>query len=157
MLRKIQVLILVLRNVTSFPTFTNRNGNCSYFPVDIDALKLFSSFSQVKSKAGQQTKEQCWHERCLKCCMCRQTMTEKCYERDGRFYCSEDYYRFVCDTPSFLQDTPRLRSLRLRHLSVYLHFFPLGLGYDSKHCAFSEDHIGYQFLALVLAVFRQFL
>ena len=36
-----------------------------------------------------------WHENCLRCCDCDRILNEKCFHRDGQFYCEEDFYRFV--------------------------------------------------------------
>ena len=56
-------------------------------------VKLYM-YLQVKSnKLAGGISERCWHERCLKCCMCGKNMQNTCFEREGRFYCTHDYYR----------------------------------------------------------------
>jgi len=34
-----------------------------------------------------------WHEHCLRCSECHQRLTEKCYSRDGKLFCQQDFYR----------------------------------------------------------------
>ncbi|GAU98445.1 hypothetical protein RvY_09592 [Ramazzottius varieornatus] len=36
---------------------------------------------------------ECWHESCLKCQICRTQLRESCYKRDGKMMCREDYQR----------------------------------------------------------------
>ncbi|VDD94473.1 unnamed protein product, partial [Enterobius vermicularis] len=33
-----------------------------------------------------------FHENCLRCCSCDKNLEEKCYEKDGRFYCQTHYF-----------------------------------------------------------------
>ena len=56
---------------------------------------------QVRSMVDRSV-ERYWHERCLKCCMCGLQMTDRCYEKGGRFYCPTDYYRWDSTTCSLM-------------------------------------------------------
>ena len=35
-----------------------------------------------------------WHAHCIRCADCGQSLTEKCYTRDGKLYCQRDFYRY---------------------------------------------------------------
>ncbi|XP_054611106.1 LIM/homeobox protein Lhx1-like isoform X1 [Dunckerocampus dactyliophorus] len=34
-----------------------------------------------------------WHIQCVQCCDCKCTLTEKCFSREGRLYCKNDFFR----------------------------------------------------------------
>uniref|UniRef100_A0A3P9MNV2 LIM/homeobox protein Lhx1 n=2 Tax=Oryzias TaxID=8089 RepID=A0A3P9MNV2_ORYLA len=34
-----------------------------------------------------------WHVKCVQCCECKCSLTEKCFSRDGRLYCKNDFFR----------------------------------------------------------------
>ncbi|MED6269575.1 LIM/homeobox protein Lhx1 [Characodon lateralis] len=34
-----------------------------------------------------------WHIKCVQCCECKCSLTEKCFSRDGRLYCKNDFFR----------------------------------------------------------------
>ena len=34
-----------------------------------------------------------WHADCVRCFDCRKTLDEKCYAREARLFCREDFYR----------------------------------------------------------------
>ncbi|XP_068600880.1 LIM/homeobox protein Lhx1-like [Brachionichthys hirsutus] len=34
-----------------------------------------------------------WHIRCVQCCECKCTLTEKCFSREGKLYCKNDFFR----------------------------------------------------------------
>ncbi|XP_044079390.1 LIM/homeobox protein Lhx1-like [Siniperca chuatsi] len=34
-----------------------------------------------------------WHIKCVQCCECKCTLTEKCFSREGRLYCKNDFFR----------------------------------------------------------------
>ncbi|KAI0984304.1 hypothetical protein GJ496_004318 [Pomphorhynchus laevis] len=34
-----------------------------------------------------------WHAECVRCCICQQLLTEKCYTKTQRLYCRDDYFR----------------------------------------------------------------
>lgn len=45
-----------------------------------------------------------YHARCLVCCVCDDTLTERCYTRDGKVYCPGDFHRYAdpfCSSVSF--------------------------------------------------------
>ncbi|XP_066518140.1 LIM/homeobox protein Lhx1b [Hoplias malabaricus] len=37
--------------------------------------------------------DRAWHARCVQCCECKCTLTEKCFSREGRLYCRTDFFR----------------------------------------------------------------
>jgi len=39
--------------------------------------------------------DQSWHERCLQCCVCLQSLDRSCYIKDSQLYCKPDYDRSV--------------------------------------------------------------
>ncbi|XP_076348009.1 LIM/homeobox protein Lhx1-like [Tachypleus tridentatus] len=34
-----------------------------------------------------------WHTKCVRCCECESNLTEKCFSRDGKLYCRNDFFR----------------------------------------------------------------
>ncbi|XP_069001716.1 LIM/homeobox protein Lhx1-like [Embiotoca jacksoni] len=34
-----------------------------------------------------------WHIKCVQCCECKCSLTEKCFSREGRLYCKNDFFR----------------------------------------------------------------
>ena len=36
-----------------------------------------------------------WHASCVRCVDCNLPLTEKCYSRDGRLFCRDDFFRLV--------------------------------------------------------------
>ncbi|XP_062341444.1 LIM/homeobox protein Lhx1-like [Osmerus eperlanus] len=34
-----------------------------------------------------------WHIQCVQCCECKCNLTEKCFSREGRLYCKNDFFR----------------------------------------------------------------
>ncbi len=39
--------------------------------------------------------DQAWHAKCVQCADCGMQLTEKCFSRDGKLYCREDFFRYV--------------------------------------------------------------
>lgn len=37
--------------------------------------------------------DQAWHAACVQCDDCQSRMTDKCFARDGKLYCKEDFFR----------------------------------------------------------------
>ena len=35
-----------------------------------------------------------WHSQCVKCQLCRRLLDDKCFFRDGKIYCRDDFYRY---------------------------------------------------------------
>ena len=38
--------------------------------------------------------ERPWHPHCVRCVDCGLRLAEKCFSRDGKIYCKEDFYRW---------------------------------------------------------------
>ena len=36
-----------------------------------------------------------WHDRCIRCCECKVVLKDKCFSRDFKLYCKQDFYRYV--------------------------------------------------------------
>lgn len=34
-----------------------------------------------------------WHTKCVQCCECKCNLTEKCFSRDGKIYCRNDFFK----------------------------------------------------------------
>ncbi|CAF89234.1 unnamed protein product, partial [Tetraodon nigroviridis] len=34
-----------------------------------------------------------WHVKCVHCCECKCTLSEKCFSREGKLYCKNDFFR----------------------------------------------------------------
>ncbi|XP_013862275.1 LIM/homeobox protein Lhx1 [Austrofundulus limnaeus] len=34
-----------------------------------------------------------WHAKCVQCCDCKCSLSDKCFSRDGRLYCKNDFFR----------------------------------------------------------------
>lgn len=39
--------------------------------------------------------ERGWHASCVRCCECLQPLTDKCFSRESKLYCRNDFYRWV--------------------------------------------------------------
>ncbi|KAG7240562.1 hypothetical protein INR49_026747 [Caranx melampygus] len=39
--------------------------------------------------------DRAWHVKCVQCCECKCNLTEKCFSREGRLYCKNDFFRPV--------------------------------------------------------------
>jgi hypothetical protein len=37
--------------------------------------------------------ERTWHQRCIQCSDCKLHLAEKCFSRDGKIYCKDDFFR----------------------------------------------------------------
>ncbi|KAJ8414057.1 hypothetical protein AAFF_G00066550 [Aldrovandia affinis] len=37
--------------------------------------------------------DRAWHAKCVQCCECKCNLTEKCFSRDGKLYCKNDFFR----------------------------------------------------------------
>ncbi|KAM6970382.1 LIM/homeobox protein Lhx1-like [Aplochiton taeniatus] len=37
--------------------------------------------------------DRAWHIKCVQCCDCKCNLTEKCFSREGRLYCKNDFFR----------------------------------------------------------------
>jgi hypothetical protein len=57
--------------------------------------------------------DRAWHQACIQCSDCKSNLNEKCYSRDGKLYCKEDFYRRYgpkcagCDQPILPSDLVR--------------------------------------------------
>ncbi|XP_009285803.1 PREDICTED: LIM/homeobox protein Lhx5, partial [Aptenodytes forsteri] len=38
--------------------------------------------------------DRAWHIKCVQCCECKCNLTEKCFSREGKLYCKNDFFRF---------------------------------------------------------------
>jgi len=34
-----------------------------------------------------------WHDSCIRCCICQEFLKDKCFSRDYKLYCKDDFYR----------------------------------------------------------------
>ena len=39
--------------------------------------------------------DRAWHSSCVACADCKTPLTEKCFSRDGKLYCRNDFFRWV--------------------------------------------------------------
>lgn len=37
--------------------------------------------------------DRAWHVKCVQCCECKCNLTDKCFSREGRLYCKNDFFR----------------------------------------------------------------
>ncbi|XP_059397096.1 LIM/homeobox protein Lhx1-like [Carassius carassius] len=37
--------------------------------------------------------DRAWHAKCVQCCECKCNLTDKCFSREGRLYCKNDFFR----------------------------------------------------------------
>jgi LIM homeobox protein 3/4 len=64
--------------------------------------------------------EQFFHMKCLKCAVCELKLDDKCFSRDGRVYCREDFFRqFGTKCSGCGNGIPPTESVRRAHHSVY--------------------------------------
>ncbi|KAF7244344.1 LIM/homeobox protein Lhx1 [Varanus komodoensis] len=36
--------------------------------------------------------DRAWHVKCVQCCECKCNLTEKCFSREGKLYCKNDFF-----------------------------------------------------------------
>lgn len=60
-----------------------------------------------------------WHKDCIKCCLCLKPLTEstKCFMKDNRLYCREDYIKYDCRLDN------EFESVRINHFTPFLQYF----------------------------------
>jgi len=39
--------------------------------------------------------DRAWHVGCVQCADCKACLSERCFSRDGKLYCRQDFFRFV--------------------------------------------------------------
>uniref|UniRef100_A0A803T5R1 LIM zinc-binding domain-containing protein n=1 Tax=Anolis carolinensis TaxID=28377 RepID=A0A803T5R1_ANOCA len=37
--------------------------------------------------------DRAWHIKCVQCCECKCNLTEKCFSREGKLYCKNDFFK----------------------------------------------------------------
>lgn len=37
--------------------------------------------------------DQVWHDTCVQCSDCRRPMADKCFSREGKIFCKDDFFR----------------------------------------------------------------
>ncbi|KAL6059070.1 hypothetical protein STEG23_024063 [Scotinomys teguina] len=52
---------------------------------------VVENLTMNKSKAPW--KLRAWHVKCVQCCECKCNLTEKCFSREGKLYCKNDFFR----------------------------------------------------------------
>jgi len=57
--------------------------------------------------------DQSWHEQCLQCCVCLQSLDRSCYIKDTQLYCKPDYERSVLSAFIYLH------VIHTAHISQY--------------------------------------
>ncbi|XP_030913335.1 LIM/homeobox protein Lhx5 [Geospiza fortis] len=50
--------------------------------------------------------DRAWHIKCVQCCECKCNLTEKCFSREGKLYCKNDFFRGRLH-PLLLSSTPQ--------------------------------------------------
>ena len=38
--------------------------------------------------------ERTWHQNCIQCSDCQASLNEKCFSRDGKLFCKDDFFRW---------------------------------------------------------------
>ena len=39
--------------------------------------------------------DRAWHQSCIQCFDCKLNLSEKCFSRDGKLFCKEDFFKYV--------------------------------------------------------------
>ncbi|XP_008330415.2 LIM/homeobox protein Lhx1-like [Cynoglossus semilaevis] len=66
-----------------------------------------------------------WHIKCVQCCDCKCSLTEKCFSREGKLYCKNDFFRRfgtkcgACAQGILPSDLVRRARSRVFHLSCF--------------------------------------
>ena len=60
--------------------------------------------------------DRAWHVKCVQCCECKCNLTEKCFSREGKLYCKNDFFRWVLlpSRAAWAAPSPRALPSRLR-------------------------------------------
>lgn len=69
--------------------------------------------------------ERGWHASCVRCCECLTPLTDKCFSRESKLYCRNDFYRWVHATTLSTRRHPPGNLLYL--LLIDFHSIPLYL------------------------------
>lgn len=66
-----------------------------------------------------------WHIKCVQCCDCKCTLTDKCFSREGKLYCKNDFFRRFgtkcdgCAQGILPSDLVRRAKSKVFHLSCF--------------------------------------
>lgn len=81
--------------------------------------------------------DRAWHQSCIQCSDCKSSLNEKCFSRDGKLYCKDDFFRRygprcagchagIC--PSDLVRRARDKVYHLNCFACYICRKPIGTG-----------------------------
>lgn len=81
--------------------------------------------------------DRAWHQSCIQCSDCKTSLNDKCFSRDGKLYCKDDFFRRYgprcagCHTgicPSDLVRRARDKVYHLNCFTCYICRKPIGTG-----------------------------
>lgn len=49
--------------------------------------------------------DRAWHAKCVQCCDCKCNLTDRCFSREGRLYCKNDFFRWAFESKKASKDS----------------------------------------------------
>ncbi|XP_064612413.1 LIM/homeobox protein Lhx1-like [Liolophura sinensis] len=82
--------------MSSFPEWGLSPGECKPFKVAISKRAMVTCAGcerPILDRFLLNVLDRAWHAKCVQCCDCKSSLTEKCFSREGKLYCRTDFFR----------------------------------------------------------------
>jgi hypothetical protein len=60
----------------------------------VSADECAGCFRPIRDRFLLKVLDKPWHAGCVRCELCRKPLDEKCFYKEGKMYCKDDFYRF---------------------------------------------------------------
>jgi hypothetical protein len=60
----------------------------------VSADECAGCFRPIRDRFLLKVLDKPWHTACVRCELCRKLLDEKCFYKEGKMYCKDDFYRF---------------------------------------------------------------
>ena len=57
------------------------------------AVECAGCYRPIRDRFLLKVLDKDWHSSCVRCHMCRKLLDEKCFYKEGKMYCKDDFYR----------------------------------------------------------------
>ena len=58
------------------------------------AVECAGCYRPIRDRFLLKVLDKDWHSSCVRCQMCRKLLDEKCFYKEGKMYCKDDFYRW---------------------------------------------------------------